>query len=284
MESITNLVPIRVDASSSDGAVRIIDTLLVDTTCLPVPHGHPRHDGVSGLNSFAGGTVEGTQSTLFSLSSLVNANASQLTESILSDAEVYGAVRSSTKTFMGGRLDLLSDAKLYQQIEKQIQRQLEIVLTTEKKDLVSKCCSSLRHAAEGTSSTQDIAMSSDGKAGQTLSGMTNNESRIVRIKIRLRHDNIVVIDEFDYDVNSSGMEGCDPFSIANSLVQDTKLPTELAPSIAASIVEQIYGVNVTDSLDGLPSIASARHAPSALVLDTAKDGTMADFAQIMLTK
>jgi len=184
---------------------------------------------------------------------------------------------------MGGRLDLLSDAKLYQQIDKQIQRQLEIALTTEKKELVSKCCVSLRHAAEGTSSTPGIAMSSDGKAEQTLSGMTNNDSRIVRIKIRLRHDNIVVVDEFDYDVNSSGMEGCDPFSIANSLVQDMKLPAELAPSIAASIVEQIYGVNVTDSLDGLSSIASARHAPSALVLDTAKDGTMSDFAQIMLT-
>jgi hypothetical protein len=282
MESITNLVPVRVDASSSDGAVRIIDTLLVDTTCLPVPHGHPRHDGVSSLNSFTGG-MYGTVSNLFSLSSLINANAAYLTESILSDAEVYGAVRSSTKTFMGGRLDLLSDAKLYQQIDKQIQRQLEIALTTEKKELVSKCCVSLRHAAEGTSSTPGIAMSSDGKAEQTLSGMTNNDSRIVRIKIRLRHDNIVVVDEFDYDVNSSGMEGCDPFSIANSLVQDMKLPAELAPSIAASIVEQIYGVNVTDSLDGLSSIASARHAPSALVLDTAKDGTMSDFAQIMLT-
>lgn len=285
MELITNLVPIRIDASSSDGAVRIIDTLLMDTTCLPISHGYPRHDGVSGLNSFAGET-EATDPTLFSLSSLINANASHLTESILSDAEVYGSVRSSSKTFMGGRLDLLSDTKLYLQIEKQIRRQLEIALTTEKTALIP-ACGFIRHEAAGIANSPDIAMSSNGigKADQVVSPeMLVNESRIVRIKIRLRHENIVVVDEFDYDVNSSGIEGFDPFSIANSLVQDMKLPAELAPSIATTIVEQIYGVNVTDSRDGLTLSASARHAPTALVLDSTKEGTMSDFAQIMMSK
>ena len=274
MESITTLVPVRVDAYSSDGAVRIIDTLLLDTTCLPISHGHPRHDGVTGLNSIAE-RMDGTESNLFSLTSLINANASHLTESLLSDAEVYGSVRSS-KTFMGGRLDLLSDTKLYQQIESQIRRQLEVALTIEKTDLISKC-GSLRREAVRMSSTPDIAMSSK-------SGMAHNESSVVRIKIRLRYDNIVVVDEFDYDVNTSGMEGCDPFSIANSLVQDMKLPTELSPSIAASIVEQIYGVNVADTLDGFSTNASVRNAPTALVLDAAKDGTVSDFAQIMLSR
>lgn len=257
MEVSTNLVPVRIDASSSDGAVRIIDTLVLDTKCLPVSHGHPRHDGVSGLNSFASG-MKDISSNNFSLSSLIDVNAAHLTESILSDAEVYGAARSSSKTFMGGRLDLLSDTKLYHQVENQIRMQLKIALTTEKKDLMTKCAPSRLE--------------------------TNNESRIVRIKIRLRHENIVVVDEFDYDINSSGMEGCDPVSIANSLVQDMKLPAELAPSITASIVEQIYGVSVTDSLDSFTSSAITRHAPAAFVLDTASDGTMSDFTQNMLCK
>ena len=275
---ITNLVPIRVDASSSDGAVRIIDTLLLDTTCLPISHGHPRHNGVSGLNSFAEGT-DSKECNLFSLSSLINANASHLTESILSDAEVYGSVRSS-KTFMGGRLDLLSDTKLYQRIENQIQRQLEIALTTDKKMLISSKCGYLRHQTMGTSNTPDVAMSSERAVEQASSRMTDIESGIVRIKIRLRHDNVVVVDEFDYDVNFSGVDGCDPFSLANSLVQDMKLPAELAPSIAASIVEQIYGVHVADSLDGFTSNASIRHAPTALVLAD----NMSDLSQIMLSK
>src|SRR6056300_510564 len=99
MSSITNLVPIRVDAWSSDGAVRVIDTLLIDTTCLPITHAHPRADGnnPSGLNSLGKSGVD--SNIIFSLSSLIDANAAHLTESILADAEVYGTVRSSSKTF-----------------------------------------------------------------------------------------------------------------------------------------------------------------------------------------
>jgi hypothetical protein len=112
----------------------------------------------------------------------------------------------------------------------------------------------------------------------------NNESKIARIKIRLRHDNIIVMDEFDYDISSSGLEGSDPFSIATSLVQDMRLPPELAPSIACTIFEQIYGVNVSDSLDDLTTHAALRNNPTALVLDTARDGSSSDFAQLMLSK
>lgn len=263
MAAITNLVPIRIDASSSDGAVRIIDTLLLDTTCLPISHAHPPHDGnPSGLSSLSGARVESV-SNYFSISSLIDSNAAHLAESVLADAEVYGSVRSSSTTFMGGRLDLLGDTKLCQQVEKQIRTQLNIALSTDKKDLIA-----------GDGSFPRASSSAE---------HSNNESKIVRIKIRLRHDNIVVVDEFDYDIYTSGLEGSDPFSIASSLVQDMKLPPELAPSIAASIVEQIFGVNVTDSWDGLTTNAALRQNPTALVLDTARDGTSSDFAQIMLS-
>ena len=250
MSSITNLVPIRVDAWSSDGAVRVIDTLLIDTTCLPITHAHQRADGnnPSGLNSL--GKSDG-DNNIFSLSSLIDANAAHLTESILADAEVYGTVRTSSKTFMGGRLELLGDAKLYQQIEKQIRTQLGIALSADKKDLMSNA---------------------------------GSQSNIVRIKLRLRHENIVVFDEFDYDINSSGYEGCDPFSIANSLVEDLKLPPEMGPTIAANIVEQCYGVDVTESLDGLTNGAAIRQAPTAFVMDSTKEGSANDFTQIMLSK
>jgi hypothetical protein len=164
---------------------------------------------------------------------------------------------------MGGRLDLLNDKQLYQQIEKQIRTQLSIALGTDKKGLI-----------DGGGSSPHASASAE---------VMNNQSKIVRIKIRLRHDNIAVMDEFDYDINTSGLEGSDPLSIANSLVQDMRLPPELAPSIAASIVEQIFGVNVTESLDGFTTNATIRQNPTALILDTARDGTSSDFAQYMLS-
>ena len=258
---ITNLVPIRVDAYSSDGSVRIIDTLLVDTTCLPISHAvHPPADGnprrgvlrsvVSGVK-----TAEESLSNFVSLEPLIDANATHFTELLISDAEVYGSVRSSTKSFMGGRLELLNDTKLYQQIEKQIRSQLRIALTANKITLTN---------------------------GGGERGTTNyDNSNIVHIKIRLRHENILVMDEFDYDINTSGLEGCDPVSIANGLVQDMKLPPDMAPLLAASIVEQIYGVNVAESLDGLTS-STVRQTSAALTLDPVIEGTSSDYCQFML--
>ncbi|KAL7542118.1 hypothetical protein ACHAXR_011551 [Thalassiosira sp. AJA248-18] len=280
MSSITNLVPIRVDASSSDGAVRVVDTLLIDTTCLPISHAHPPHDGSSsGLGSLSGGR----SNSIFSLSYLIDANARHLTESILADAEVYGAVRSSSKTFMGGRLDLLADSKLCEEIQKQIGSQLGIALSSEKRELMPSGIASPTIPDGAISSSDREQKITSANAGEEESKMDHISSKVVRIKLRLRQENIVVVDEFDYDINCSGMEGCDPFSIANGLVGDLKLPPELAPSIAASIVEQIYGVDVSESLDSFASNGAAiRNVPTALVLDVARQGSSTDFAQMML--
>merc|ERR1712085_204274 len=103
------------------------------------------------------------------------------------------------------------------------------------------------------------------------------------IKLRLRQENIVVIDEFDYDIDSSGIEGCDPLSIARTLVEDLKLPPEFTVHIAGSIVEQMYGVDVPDSIEKFTSNAN-REVPTALILDVKKDGSSSDFVQIMLNK
>ena len=275
MSSITSLVPIRVDASSSDGAVRIVDTLLIDTTCLPVSQPILAHNG-NNSSAGLGSLSEERSSNIFSLSSLVDANSEYLAESVLADAEVYGAVRSHSKSFMGGRLDLLGDTKLFQTLEKQISNQLGIALSTEKMDLI---VSGGAIAGGKAYPTPDGTVSSNDSGGKESFA---KQSKIVRINLRLRHEHIVVIDEFDYDVGCSGMEGCDPFSIAKGLVEDLKLPHEIAPEIAASIVEQIYGVDVSGSLDTFTANPVIRQVPTALVLDPNREGSATDFAQIML--
>ena len=237
MTSITTLVPIRVDASSSDGAVHIIDTLLIDTNCLPISQ--PSNYNSNQTSSLSALTKETDNS--FSLPSLIDANATHFTETILADAEVYGSSRANTKSYIGGRLDLLSDTKLYAIIYKQINTQLAIALVSDRKNMIS------------SNRNIPVAVKSDKEAGEN----SEQQSNIVRIKIRLRQDGFVLFDEFDYDVNSSGMEGCDPFSIATALVTDLKLPIELTQTIASSIVEQIYGVDITESLSSITSGKSA---------------------------
>jgi len=259
MTSITTLVPIRVDASSSDGAVHIIDTLLIDTNCLPISQPSNYSNQTSSLS-----TLSKETDNSFSLPSLIDPNATHLTETMLADAEVYGSSRGN-KSYMGGRLDLLSDTKLYSIIYKQINTQLAIALGSDKKNMVSNTGYSIP------------AVKSDEEAGDN----SEQQSNIVRIKIRLRQDGFVIFDEFDYDVNSSGMEGCDPFSIAKALVTDLKLPIELTQTIASSIVEQIYGVNVTESLSNITSDV-IRNTPSALSMNETRDGTANDFASVML--
>ncbi len=285
-EMITNLVPIRVDAKSTDGAVKIIETLLLDTTCLPVSGTWPK------------ATTDAKNRTP-SLSSLVDANAAYLAESILADAEVHGAVRSG-KNFLGGRLDLLTDLELYKKLEDQIRTQLSIALSVDKDKLIRKKNHALNtqgeNLMENVSSGVSLTSGNETKPEESVSlgdrsksikiepevMNSDHSSKIIKIKLRLRHENIAVVDEFDYDLNSSGLEGCCPVSLANSIIEELNLPTEFAPSITVSLVEQIYGVDVPHSLEGLDSEIVEKEVPAAIVLDTAKCGTSADFTQMIL--
>ncbi|KAL7443820.1 hypothetical protein ACHAXM_009181 [Skeletonema potamos] len=241
MGSITKLVPIRVDASSSNGTIHIIDSLLIDTTCLPVSHSSLSNNSTADL----------------SIHSLVDANAAYLAESIIGDAEVYGAVKSSKNNI--GRLDLLSDKQFYQTVEKQIHKQLLIALEADKTTLIF----------HGDSSNEQITSSS---------AVPTSNNSVVRIKLRLRHENIALEDEFDYDVAISGIDGFDPFSIATNIVEDLKLPSEFVTSITTSILEQIYGLQVPDSMQ------DGKGVPSAFILDVAKDGSTKDIAKFILKK
>ena len=235
MSSITNLVPIRVDASSSNGSVHLIDSLLIDTKCLPVS----------------------TMAADLSLHSLVDANAAHLAESLISDAEVYGAVKSSKNNI--GRLDLLGDRQLCQTVEDQIRKQLMIALRTDKAKLIYR----------GDDINQQIK--------STDTSHVPNNNGVVRIKLHLRHENIAFEDDFDYDVNTSGIDGFDPFTIAKNIVEDLKLPTEFVTSITTSILEQIYGLQVPDDTDG-------QGGSAATLLDSKQDGSVNDIVKGVLSK
>jgi translation initiation factor IF-1 len=269
MATTTNIVPIRIDATSTDKSkFRIIDTLLIDTTCLPVSHVPQPKDG----------TPE------FSLPSLIDQNAAYLTESLLTDAEVYGCVRSSGH-YLGGRLDLLSDVQLYNTIKEQIGSQLTIAVNVNTRELISRGVNESGVTVRDGSSqavpeTMPSASENNGTVQNEGEGSAHT-SNIIRIKIRLRQENIVVVDEFDYDTSLSGLEGSDPFSIANGMVEDFNLPPEFAVSIATSIFEQIYGIDIPESVEGVAPGAS-RDVPGAYVLNVTQEGTSTAFLQMIM--
>ena len=267
MANVTNLVPIRIEASSSEGGARftIVDTLIIDTTCLPISHVTENvADGIS-----------------TALNSLIERNAAYLTESILADAEVFGTVRSS-KQYLGGRLDLLSDTQLYNTILDQIYTQLSLALNLGKKELL---CNAEGGNNNSTADAMGKAESSDVVPDNIQSELENEElglkSNIVNIKLRLRHENILVVDEFDYDVNLSGLDGSDPFSIATCMAKDLNLSREFEVLIASSIIEQIYGIDVPESLDDVGTQAS-RDFPGAYALNITQEGSSAGIAQMIL--
>jgi hypothetical protein len=95
------LIPIRVDIISDDKMTRIIDTLLFDPTCWPIPLYDPLEESVE-------------------------ANISDLAHSILSDAEVQSMGR--TVRHFTGRLDLWTP-RLQEKVEEQLRPQLWKIAT-----------------------------------------------------------------------------------------------------------------------------------------------------------
>ena len=278
MATVTNLVPIRVDGWNSDGSVRVVDSLVLDTTCLPVacdPSGY--NDPPSSSRASANNDANNPGSSLMSL---VDSNARYLTESILGDAEVQCAVRNSKSHV--GRIDLLSDATLYKDIYKQIRSQLGVALCLDKGQLIPPGSSMLNRQPHASAQPNPPEGAVSSEAAVQASPQHSTISNITRIKIRLRQENIIILDEFDYDVGLSGVDGFDPVSIANSMVKDLNLPPEIGPSLITSIVEQVYGVNVDEQLDKFTSTTSVRHHPTALELDVNAYGSPENFTQLIL--
>ncbi|KAL7485822.1 hypothetical protein ACHAW6_011411 [Cyclotella cf. meneghiniana] len=120
------------------------------------------------------------------------------------DAEVYGAVRSS-KHYLGGRLDLLSDAQLYSDVKEQVSTQLSIALNVGKNQLASNGGGNARDTSAIVScNPEPSTFALENTASCSLNGKEIGiRPNMIRIKLRLRQENIVVVDEFDYDVNLS---------------------------------------------------------------------------------
>lgn len=92
----STLIPVRVDVSSHDKSTRIVDTLLVDPSCWPIPLYAPLQESVE-------------------------RNIREYAYTILSDAEVAGMGR--TVRHFTGRVDVWS-TELQTQIEDQLRPQL----------------------------------------------------------------------------------------------------------------------------------------------------------------
>jgi hypothetical protein len=92
----STLIPVRIDVTSDDKSIRIVDTLLMDPTCWPVPLYAPLHESLE-------------------------QNVEELAHTVLSESEVIGMGR--TVRHFTGRVDLWSNA-LQTKIEDQLRPQL----------------------------------------------------------------------------------------------------------------------------------------------------------------
>lgn len=92
----STLIPVRIDVASNDKTARVIDTLIVDPTCWPIPLYSPLQESVE-------------------------RNIQELAYTVLSDAEVLGMGR--TVRHFTGRVDLWSP-ELQLKVENQLRPQI----------------------------------------------------------------------------------------------------------------------------------------------------------------
>ena len=120
------LIPIRVDACTEDGHVRIIDTLLFDPNCWPIPLQQPLHEAVE-------------------------KNVQELAHTIISDSEVIGMGR--TVRHFTNRVDLWSP-QLQELVEHQLRVQLwEVVERYHRMDMDGRQRRQSPPGIQSTSST-----------------------------------------------------------------------------------------------------------------------------------
>ena len=263
------LYPIRIDASSEDSTARIVDTLLIDPSCLPAPW-VPYLPLTPPLPSREGGVGTGGDA----ISDLVDRNARLMADSVLADAECLPTARSARQHF-SGRVELFDRPGLRERVEHQIRSQLRTVLNEARegggRTAPPPSPTPERRTGGGSLRTSKRRRVSEG-AAESYRGDENENNgreersekgdrRLVRIKIRIRENNVVVVDEFDYDASSAPLPGGDAVSIANGIVEDLNLPPKMAAGIALSISEQIRGLGVRGCLRGVETAAHRTGAP-----------------------
>jgi len=241
------LYPIRVDVSTSDNALRIIDTILIDPNCLPVPPpvgsilNNNNNNNTNINNSSPPDTIDQSSSSYFNLEQeTIRLNAAHLARSLIADMEVEGMTQKSAKI---GRLRLFQNESLLQQVQDTIEKQLVAMLKKEK---------ILRNHSLGSLRKRKLMDDSIGfDANKSPKNSSTVESHLVPIHIRIKENGICVTDQFTVDIHPRNQQLSNPILLASKIVQDMNLPRVMTQSIAISITEQMHGLLVPRDLEGL---------------------------------
>lgn len=218
------LYPIRVDVTSKDGKTRLIDSLLIDFSCLPIPLCPITNVEKNGL-----------------LNQTIERNSKHLATTLIADMEVH----SCSRAHRTGRIALFQTyPELETKIEDQISSQLRIIL--EQEHHVNK----KRKRKLDLSDEKEENINDEGKEQKNgkEAASINKEGDLVKVNIRLRIDQISVVDEFWVDPNHPMSN---PLFLAESIANDLNLPKSAINTIALSIAEQICGLEVSENVDGL---------------------------------
>ena len=282
------IYPIRVDVSSKDNGLRIMDTILLDPTCLPIPPSTTNEN----YNSY----------NLYSQTILQN--ASFFAKNLLADMEVDGI----NKTEKIGRIRLVNNNDLIMMVENQIQKQLKSILEKESKRKIMYSTRNINHYSK-TVKKRKLSGSDDEEKADTDkvndeedASMESTEQEVVEkdtakeecdsdniekeetdkitetkatpkqdnkndaehskkqqdimknlktIHIRIKEDAIVYTDVIHIDTNPSLPHLSNPILLAKSLVKDMNLPSSMTNSIAVTIAEQLHGLDVKPNINGL---------------------------------
>ena len=259
-----HLIPVRVDAKCNTG-YRLVDTILVDPTCLPRP-----------LSEFR------------KANDAIEENVRILSDTLISDYEV-AAIQSAgyRQNYFTGRVSLLNVPDLRGEVERQIRRALWEMADGDGSDVaaarVGGSSPKKRRIKSDTSAVTDAdakkhKVDEDGsddqptESGSGLDGGADDsnaaggeadedggndadgdgigdKSDLVKINLRIRDDKrkILVLDEFHVDPRCS-LPGGDVVSVAKSLVKDLNLPADMELTIITTILEQIHGLQVPAAL------------------------------------
>ena len=271
---MSHLIPVRVDATCNTG-YRLVDTLLVDPTCLPRP-----------LSEFAR-----TSTT----NEAIEANVRILSDTLISDFEV-AAIQSAgyRQNYFTGRVALLNVPDLRAEVERQILRALWDMVDGDASATAAATGSRKKRRkskADANADTDDTSSAEaepkkqkvgddadeDDKEDQPTGTADNDnaddneqekdtvgsdadkdggndgddidKSDLVKINIRIRDDKrkILVLDELHLDPNLL-VPGGDIVSVAQSIVKDLNLPEDMTTTIVTTILEQMRGLHVPVNL------------------------------------
>jgi hypothetical protein len=203
---------IRVDVSADDRSVRIIDSILVDPSCLPIPY-----ISTEPLPSTITSNVDQLKN--------IQDNAEYLANMLIADMEV----QSYNKLHKIGRIKLIQVPNIVKDTTMQISKQLKDIIFVKEPDRLKK----IRKKRRLDESKEDNKDTTD----------------LVNIKLRIREESYNIKDDFTIDRNDERLSN--PILIAQSICKDLNVPSHLVNSVAICISEQLCGLEVQEDCTGL---------------------------------